>query len=78
MLDAPFVPLVHPIFPKGYDGASGKAITHVILFNMLIDGYLLKQQPFLVLDLGNQDAILGDGWMDYYDVLPDMRNRRLV
>ncbi|KAI0990962.1 hypothetical protein K3495_g17225, partial [Podosphaera aphanis] len=60
-----------------YNGVPGRIITHFAVFTMQIDGHTLTQIPFLILDLGNQDVILGDGWMAHFDVLPDMRNRRL-
>lgn len=73
---APFC-LPQPITPKGYDGVAGRIITHFIVANMQIDNHTLSQVPFLILDLGNQDAILGDGWMAHFDVLPDLRNKCL-
>ena len=48
------------ILPKGYNGAAGSSITHFIVFNIKIDGYQLAEIPFLILDLGNYNAILGD------------------
>ena len=71
-------PLPKPILPKGYNGVTGNAITHAIVLQIEIDGYRLSEIPFLILDLGNHDAILGDGWMDHFDVLPDLRNRKLL
>ena len=54
-------PLPKPIFLKGYNGVAGDSITHFIVFNIEIDGYRLADILFLVLDLGNYNAILGDG-----------------
>ncbi len=69
--------LPKPIFPKGYNGVAGNSITHYIIFNIKIDGYRLAEILFLILDLGNHNAILGDSWIDHFDVLPDLRNRKL-
>ncbi|KAI1002534.1 hypothetical protein K3495_g5666 [Podosphaera aphanis] len=69
--------LAKPITPKGYNGVPGRIITKFVVFTMKIDGHTLDQTPFLVLDLGNQDVILGDGWMAHFDVLPDRKNRKL-
>ena len=44
---------------------------------MNIDGFRLPKIPFLILDLGNQDVILGDAWMAHFDVLPDLRYKKL-
>ena len=52
--------LLKPIFLKGYNGVAGNSITHYIIFNIKIDGYRLAEIPFLILDLGNHNAILGD------------------
>ena len=71
------LPLASPIFPKGYNGVAGNSITHYMIFDIEIDGYQLAKIPFLILDIGNHDAILGDAWMDHFDVLPDLRNRKL-
>jgi hypothetical protein len=69
--------LKHPITPKGYDGVHGKVITHFVVYTIKIDGYTLPEIPFLILDLGNQDAILGNGWLAHFDVLPDLKNKKL-
>ena len=44
---------------------------------MIIDGHTLSKIPFLILDLGKQDVILDDTWMAHFDVLPDLRHKRL-
>ena len=54
-------PLPKPIFPKGYNRVASNSITHFIVFNIEIDGYRLAEILFLVLDLGNYNAILSDG-----------------
>lgn len=71
------IALPKPITPKGYNGVKGRIITHFIVTTLRIDGYTLKKIPFLILDLGSQDIILGDAWMAHFDVLPDLRNRKL-
>lgn len=70
--------LAHPIRPKGYNGVPGRIITHFVLFDLFIDGYTLLQIPFLILDHGNHDVILGEGFMAHFDILPDMRHRKLI
>jgi hypothetical protein len=70
--------LEKPIGAKGYDGRQGQSITHVLVCDLMIDNRRLKDVPFLMLDLGNHDIILGAKWMAYFDILPDLRRRRLV
>ncbi|KAI0994471.1 hypothetical protein K3495_g13711, partial [Podosphaera aphanis] len=72
------IALPKPITPKGYDGIAGRIITHFLVTKLIIDGHILPQIPFLILDLGNQDAILGDAWMAHFDVLPDLKNKKLL
>ena len=62
------IALLNPITPKRYDGIPGRIITHFVVISMNIDGFRLPKIPFLILDLGNQDVILGDAWMAHYDV----------
>lgn len=70
--------LDRPIVAKGYDGVRGNPITHYLLIDLVIDGRRLVEIPFLVLDLGNHDIILGAKWMAYFDIQPDLRRRKLV
>ena len=71
-------PLLSSIAIKGYDGKKGKEVTHFLKCTLVIDGRRLTKLPFLVLNLGNYDLILGSLWFEHYDVKPDMRRRRLV
>ncbi len=47
------------VFLKRYNSTTGRAITYTVCFDLEIDGYKLPNIPFLILNLGNQDAILG-------------------
>ena len=69
--------LPNPISPEGYNWVPGRLITHFLIITMIIDGHTLPKIPFLILDLGKQDVILGDAWMAHFDVLPDLRHKRL-
>jgi hypothetical protein len=71
-------PLDHPIIAKGYDGVRSRPITHYVLIDLVIDGRRLVEVPFLILQLGNQDMILGAKWMAHFDVQPDLRRQRLI
>jgi len=76
-LGLPFERLKKPIAIKGYDGHRGKAVTHYLRCTLAIDNRRLVRVPFLVLDLGNHDLILGALWFAHFDVMPDLRRRRL-
>jgi len=66
-----------PIIATGYNGIEGNSITHYILFNLIIDGRHLYGLPFLILDLGNHDIILGSKWMRHFDVQVDIKRQQL-
>jgi hypothetical protein len=70
--------LVRPIHIKGFDGRSGKAISHVLSLNLSIDGQRQEEIPFLILDLGTHDVILGLKWMSYFNVWLNPRDKRLM
>ena len=71
-------PLVRPITTKGFDGQHGKPVTHFLMLHLSIDGQRQQDIPFLILDLGNHDVILGLKWMSYFNVWLNPRDRRLL
>jgi transposase InsO family protein len=71
-------PLVRPITTKGFDGRPGKPITHILTLHLLIDGQRQQDIPFLILDLGTHDVILGLKWMSYFNVWLNPRDKRLM
>ena len=70
--------LNHSIVAKGYDGKPSFTVGQVIVLDLLLDGRKLHNIPFLILNLGNHDMILGAKWMDYFDIAPDLRRKRLI
>ena len=52
-------PLARLITTKGFDGRQGKPVTHILTLHLSLDGQRQKDIPFLILDLGNHDIILG-------------------
>ena len=71
-------PLVRPIIPKGFDGQPGKAVTHMLTLHLSLDGQRQEDIPFMILDLGNHDVILGLKWMSYFNVWLKPRDKRLM
>jgi hypothetical protein len=71
--------LPDPIRVRGYDGRHTNSITEYIKLNLKINGRTQISVPMAITQLGSEhDLILGRMWCDYYDVLVDCRNRRLV
>ena len=67
-LKLPLQRLESPIRIRGYDGHANQSVSHYLICNLVVDQRRLLQVPFLVLDLGNHDLILGSDWFSHYDV----------
>jgi predicted aspartyl protease len=61
-------PLIQSIIPKGFDGQPGKAVTHILTLHLSLDGQRQEDIPFIILDLGNHNVILGLKWMAYFNI----------
>ena len=71
-------PLVRPINTKGFDGRPGKLVTHILTLHLSLDGQRQENIPFLILDLGSHDIILGLKWMSYFNIWLNPRDKRLM
>ena len=74
----PTEPLKQPAKTRGFSGSAGPQITHAIKLHLIVGGRRFLDQPFLILNLGQHEAIIGRRWFDEHDVWLDVRNRRLV
>src|SRR5204863_9594994 len=70
--------LSRTIQAKGYDGQSGQVASHYLTLNVIMEGRRQYNIPFIVLNLGAHEVILGHKWFEYFQVNPDMANRRLI
>jgi hypothetical protein len=61
-------PLIQSIIPKGFNRQLGKAITYILTLHLSINGQRQKDIPFIILDLGNYNIILGLKWMSYFNI----------
>jgi hypothetical protein len=73
-----FQRLPKPIGIKGYNGKLGTRITHFLRIHLTIDQRRQYNIPLLILELGSYNLILGCKWLEYFDLLLDIRNRRLI
>ena len=71
-------PLIRPITARGFDGRQGKPVTHFLTLHLSLDGQRQEDIPFLILDLGNHDVILGLKWMSYFNIWLNPRDKRLM
>jgi hypothetical protein len=62
---------------NGYDGKQAALITHAIVFTLIVDGRRQRNVPFLIVDLGKHDVILGRMWFAKHGVLLDCAKRQL-
>jgi len=69
--------LPHPVLVKGYDGQVRKKITRILRVSLTINGRCQLNTPFLILELGNHEVILGRSWLALFGALVDARNHCL-
>lgn len=67
-----------PCGTKGFDGASGNPITHVIFLHLWVDGRRFLDVPMLVANLGQHSMIIGRNWFAEKSIWLDPGNRRLI
>jgi predicted aspartyl protease len=70
--------LPFPSLPiKGYDGRRGPSITSFLRTHLILDGRRIYNVPFLVLPLGNHDIIIGKTFLEYFNISPNIAQRKL-
>jgi transposase InsO family protein len=70
--------LPFPSLPiKGYDGKRGPSITSFLRTHLILDGRRIYNVPFLVLPLGNHDIIIGKTFLEYFNISPNIAQRKL-
>jgi hypothetical protein len=74
-LNTPFEQLERPIPIKGYNGRMGKPIASILRIHLHVNGRRQYNVPFLVIDLGHHNVILGRKWLAYLDLWLDIWNR---
>ena len=74
----PTEPLKQPAKTRGFSGSDGPRITHAIKLHLIVGGRRFLNQTFLILNLGQHEAIIGRRWFAEHDVWLDVRNRRLI
>ena len=67
-----------PIRVKGYDNKTATSATRYIRFGLLLDRRKFVNMPFVILDIGNHDIILGKTFFEYYNTKLDIKSRKLL
>lgn len=60
--------LLKPIGVKGYNGNMNAIVSECLILNMRIDNRVQLQIPFVILELGQHEIILGEKWMSHFDL----------
>jgi transposase InsO family protein/predicted aspartyl protease len=63
---------------RGYQGGIQSHVTQFIRLHLTIDGRRVYNCPFVILDLGNQDAIIGIKWMKRFRLGIDTVQQRFI
>ena len=66
--------LKQPAKTKGFCRSEGPQITHTIKMHFIVGGRQFLDQPFLILNLGQHDVIIGQQWFKQQDMWLDVWN----
>jgi hypothetical protein len=77
LLNLKVIRLLSPIRVKGFDSKGGLLITYSLWANLTINKRKFFNMPFLILDLGNYDIIIGYQFFKKFYILLDLAERKL-
>ena len=77
-LNAPLKELPKPIPIRGYNGRIGPPIITILRIYLRINRQRQYNVPFLIMDLGSHNIIIGRKWLAYLGLQLNIRNRRLI
>ena len=63
---------------RGYDSQTHSQATQYIRLHLNIDGRRIHNYPFIILNLGQQDLIIGNKWMKHFKVLLNPSRNRIL
>jgi hypothetical protein len=61
-----------------YKGDEAQTLQNILLLPVIINKHRFSELPFLILNLGHRDIIIGRKWFEHYNVLIHPRKRRLI
>lgn len=77
-LKIPSLRLPKPINVHGYDGNSQQPVTHAVRLCFHLNDRAFYNTPFIIVDIGQTDVIIGRRFFDRHDIGIDCRGRQLV
>src|SRR5436190_1380733 len=63
---------------KGYNRCNRQAASHYLNINLIVEGHHQYNIPFIVLNLGAHEVILGHMWFEYFWVNLDVAGHKLI
>jgi predicted aspartyl protease len=63
---------------KGFQDQITSPVTQYLRLHMIIDGRKVRNCPFIVVDLGSQDCIIGIKWLKRFKLKLDTERSRLI
>jgi predicted aspartyl protease len=72
------IQLPRPIIPSCYNSSAGSEIREYLLLDLELDGHRVYNLPLLILGLGTHDLIIGRNFFEYFYILVDSAERRLI
>lgn len=77
-LRQPIRKLPYQVMVRGFKDQISSSVTHYIRLHLKIDGRKILNCPFVILDLGAQDCIIGLRWLKRFRIMLDTDRLRMV
>ena len=71
LLGTPIQNLPYTILVGGFNGKTQISIYQFIHLHLTIDSWQIRNSPFIILNMGHQDVIIGIKWMRCFKVILD-------
>jgi transposase InsO family protein len=77
-LDVQIQNLPYSVPIRGYDGGASSHANQFIRLHLNVDKRRIRNCPFIVLDLGQHDVIIGNRWLKHFNILLDPKRNKLI
>lgn len=77
-LGVPIRKLPYKLTVKGFQDQITSPVAHYIRLHMIVGGRKVHNCPFVIVDLGSQDCIIGQHWLKRFQILIDTDKSRLI
>ena len=77
-LQIPIQKLPYKVTIRGFQDSIESSVTHYLRLHLRIDGRTILNCPFVILDLGAQDCIIGLKWMKRFKLRLDTEHNQII